>query len=359
MNVGSDNFRFTLDDPEAKAVTVRQPKTAELHIDSLDRYATGDTTSAGVPAGTPSVLLKLGGHMFISTADNAANCKIVAQRNLLYGYFSRIAPTQFQLFYRVPTVVSNVNDTLSWTDSPDNITFTNHTAVLPFGYHNIVTLGAAISAAMIAASPTNLATLVITPPTNQTSTITGTTVIQAGYRFTLTGGATMYFNPFVAGSTVENQTNYLKNLWLIGGSKGLTGTSSPGAPIPWATVLGSSPNMVATQYVDIVSSSLSNYKDSKDGNTDAAGTTNVIGRVYMTEYPVSTQTANNGFPQDGLWGMNTMSFTKTWTNPNWSQYSPNQAISSIDISLLDQWGLPLFWSSVYCTEFQMTLTCTE
>ena len=45
MDVGSDNFRFTLDDPEKKARTIKQPMCAELHISSLDRYFTqGDYT---------------------------------------------------------------------------------------------------------------------------------------------------------------------------------------------------------------------------------------------------------------------------------------------------------------------------
>ena len=38
MDVGSDNFRFTLDEPEKKSKAIRYPQCAELHVSSLDRF---------------------------------------------------------------------------------------------------------------------------------------------------------------------------------------------------------------------------------------------------------------------------------------------------------------------------------
>jgi hypothetical protein len=60
-----------------------------------------------------------------------------------------------------------------------------------------------------------------------------------------------------------------------------------------------------------------------------------------------------------MWGMSPMNFTKTWDNPNWSQWSPNAAINTVDITLLDMWGQPLYWSDTYNTEWSATVTVTE
>ena len=120
MDVGADNFRFTLDDPEKRAQTVRPPMTSELHLDSLDRYlprqfkSYQDTVSpvAGLnmPA-TDQILAKVAGPIWQPiTSSSTNNCLIQTSRNLLYGYFSRVAITQFNINYNVPTVVTGYND---------------------------------------------------------------------------------------------------------------------------------------------------------------------------------------------------------------------------------------------------------
>jgi hypothetical protein len=119
------------------------------------------------------------------------------------------------------------------------------------------------------------------------------------------------------------------------------------------------PNFRQTDYVDIVSQALTNYKDTKDGNSSIASPGSVIGRIWLTEYPLSGQAAGLGWPQDGMWGMSPMNFTKTWQSPNWSQWSPNAAINTVDITLLDMWGQPLYWSDTYPTEWSATLTVSE
>jgi hypothetical protein len=58
-------------------------------------------------------------------------------------------------------------------------------------------------------------------------------------------------------------------------------------------------------------------------------------------------------------GDSPITVTKSWTNPNWSQWSPNQTVNAIDIRLIDMYGDTLAWSSMNQTEWSATLTLTE
>jgi len=366
MDVGASNFRFNLDDPEKPAQTYRYPKTAELHLDSLDRYQVADLPGiVGVPTiTTDQNFLKLFGPIIASVNDNATNnCLIQTKRNLIYGYMSRVALTQFNLNYRVPTVVAGVNDQFSVTTggaSPIG-------ASIPQGYYNITTLAAAFQAAL--RTITGLSTATVTAPTSQSTTSPFASPITTG--FSIVSPIPM---AFVYGFTNANdnaQVRVAKTNRLLGINRAGAGYTPDVnvAPVPapfntsitlWTTATLGIPNFLQTDYVDIVSQALTNYKDTKDANSSIGSPGSVMGRVWLTEYPLSGQaTSNSGWPQNGMWGMSPMYFTKTWQSPNWSQWSPNQAINSVDVTLLDMWGRPLFWSSTYPTEWSATVTVTE
>jgi hypothetical protein len=110
--------------------------------------------------------------------------------------------------------------------------------------------------------------------------------------------------------------------------------------------------------VDIVSQALTNYKDTKDANSSIQSPGSVLGRIWLNESWVNNQTASNGYPDPNLLGTAPLAITKTWINPNWSQWSPNQAINTVDITLLDMWGNPLYWTATSPTEWSATLTVT-
>jgi hypothetical protein len=118
------------------------------------------------------------------------------------------------------------------------------------------------------------------------------------------------------------------------------------------------PNFLPTDYVDIVSKKLTNYKETKDTNSNQQAPLGVIGRIYLTDTYTQTSVANS-FQDPNSVGTTAMIFTKKWPIPNWSQWSPNQAIDSVDITLLDMWGNPLPWSSVNNTEWEMTILASE
>jgi len=365
MDVGADNFRFTLDDPEKKAQTFRYPKTAELHLDSLDRYNVNTVPAFGVLPLTTQVDAKLMGNLWGSSSTTATNnCIIQTKRNLLYGYLSRVAFTQFQLAYKVPTVVTGVNDRLAGAFTSPGLNG-GFEIFIPQGFYNVVTLASTLQT-LLRAAIAPFTALTVTPPDNQTGV---TAPIEVGFTINVgLAASTLNFN--VTSGTAPQGTNTAKALRLIGAnrqSQGLSPTTPypalsvpPGAP---ANALGTftmgPPNFRQTDYVDIVSQALTNYKDTKDGNSSIASPGSVIGRIWLTEYPLSGQAAGLGWPQDGMWGMSPMNFTKTWQNPNWSQWSPNAAINTVDITLLDMWGQPLYWSDTYPTEWSATLTVSE
>ena len=355
MDIGASNFRFTLDDPEAKAQTFRYPKTAELHLDSLDRYLPGNLPGISAPS-TPQNFCKLFGPLVGASTNNSTNnCQIQTKRNLIYGYLSRVALTQFHLSWRVGTVMTGYNDLLAVYNGSTTTILT-----IPAGYYNVVNLGTTLQTLL--RTVTGLASLSVSPPDTQAAP-TGA-IVDVGYTIT-TGGSPMAFSStgFSDGQALQVGRAYR----LIGVNRAGAGftpdytTTAPNPIIitPSTTFTMGVPNFRYTDYVDIVSQTLTNYKDTKDANSAVGSPSAVIGRVWLTEYPLSGQATGNAWPQDGMWGMNAMSFVKTWTSPNWSQWSPKQAISTVDVTLLDMFGIPLPWTSTYNSEWSATVQVTE
>lgn len=362
MDVGSDSFKFTLDGPEKASKPFRYPMSAELHVSSLDRI---NSTTA-----TPNqVLAQL---VFDADATNytnsATDCQIQTKRALLYGYFNRIAITEFQLFFRVPTVVAGVNNVFYLQIWPGGYVpggSTSYPITIPAGYYTPVLLAAAMQTAIRAATTnlTNASIFTVTAPTSQ-STISALTTGTIATGFTFATGNTdaiTLVNPPIPVVSESVQLIVGKFYRLIGANA----LSFQGYPsgIPTATVVAPSPNFLPTDYIDIVSKSLTNYKETKDTNSSEQAPLGVLGRIYLTDAGSNPQTAmTNSFPDPNCQGSAPFTITKKWSAPNWSQWSPNQSIDKIDIKLLDMYGNPLFWSNtVGCasTEWQMTILASE
>jgi len=347
MDVGSANFRFTLDDPEAKAQTYRHPKTAELHLDSLDRYTVGDVPLLATNiSNADQNSAKLFGNVFSPQIESATNnCLIQTKRNLLYGYMTRVALTQFNLNYNVPTVVAGYNDAFGLAYGAGAGTPVYYT--IPSGYYNVVTLAAQLQTLIRATAGGVLANATVTPPTSQTTTIT--TSVSPGFVINSGSGTLITLVPGVTGQPVSSANNYGRVWRMLGVNNQAQAT----------TLSLGTPNLKPTDYVDIVSQALTNYKDTKDANSSVQSPGSVIGRIWLSESQVNGQTASNGYPDPNLIGTAPLSFTKNWYNANWSQWSPNSAINTVDITLLDMWGNPLYWNSSSPTEWSATLTVTE
>jgi hypothetical protein len=384
MDVGADNFRFTLGDPEAKATTTREPMTSELRLNSLDRFTFAQLPYVGIPVlltppysndGRSSVVTQNAGRILLGKSNTATdNCLLQTKRNLLYGYFSRVALTQFQLNYNVPTIVTGYNDVLAFTTTATGVA--PQFVLLREGYYTPAQLALEIQTQVRASAGNPLPAFICLPPQNPATAglqapIAGGFAqpkIIASFQFSTGSGSTMRFilGYDTAGSGAypqdiqERVAKLSRMLGLNKQSYGYNETDNPLTlpPTPWVAVQAGIPNLMPTDYVDIVSKTLSNYKDNKDDNSSEQAPGCVLGRIWLTEGQTATSVAN-GWPQASLQGQSPQVFVKNWYNPNWSQWSPNQSVSSVDITLLDMWGKPLFWSSTYPTEWSATITATE
>jgi len=354
MDVGSDNFRFTLDEPEKKARTIRYPQSAELHVSSLDRF----NSRPGVSQ-TLAQLSEDTGSLPGSYNYSAAQCVIQTKRALLYGYFNRIALTEMQLFLRIPTIITGVNDTFYITVAPAGISPVTWLITIPPGFYTTTLLAVAMTTAIKATATnlTNAAVFSVSAPTIA-STIPVSGPIVTGFTLATANTDTLVFAA-PTNITLAAQYAYWKFYRLIG----CTQLSFTGYPsfIPSPVIVTGAPNWLPTDYIDIVSKKLTNYKETKDTNSNEQASLGVIARVYLTDSLVLGQSVA-GFSDSNVLGSAPFNFTKKWCIPNWCQWSPNQSIDSIDITLLDMWGNVLPWTNVtgcQSTEWEMTFIASE
>jgi hypothetical protein len=359
MDVGADSFRFTLDDPEKKSRAFRYPMSSELHVSSLDRFNS--------QSGIPQVLVQLEQDVLftVATAPNYSSSQLTIQnqRALMYGYFNRIAISEMQLFYRVPTVVAGVNDVFYITNNPGGVgTPVSYLCTIPAGHYTAPLLAVAMQT-VIRANVANLTTagsFTVTAPLGQASTPPASGTVVTGFVFNTGTTDTIIFAAPPNGSTLAAQLQVWKCYRMIG----TTTQSFVGYPsnIPTPIVVSYNPNLLPTDYIDIVSKALTNYKDNKDANSSEASPLGVIGRIYLTDTVVNSAITSFGYLDPNVLGSGPLAFTKKWAIPNWSQWSPNQAVNALDITLLDMFGQPLYYSNLKgCadTEWQMTLIASE
>jgi hypothetical protein len=362
MDVGADNFRFDLDTKNGlKSVTnaYRAPQTTELHLDSLDRYLPNMLTSNAIFTNFPNQnVAKLAGPLFLNSSLSGTNMTIQANRPLVYGYFGRVALTQFFLKYQQATITAGYNDTFSiaLATSAAGPVFASANITLAPGYYTVAQLAIELQNKLVIANAALTAAFVLAPRE------TGN---EYGDGFLVGTGSPLVFMSVIVPTGLSESVllSRLRCLRTLGFTRPIlgypdvnSGAQTSAAPTYWIEAPGSAPNLLPTDYVDIVSTALTNYKDSKDANSSVSSPGAVIGRIWLTEGTVN----QSDIPADPVnVGDSPLTVTKTWSNPNWSQWSPNQTINAIDIRLLDMYGQTLPWSSMSPTEWSATLTLTE
>jgi len=363
MDVGATNFRFDLDTKnglKSETTAYRMPATTELHLDSLDRFLSGMLVSNAIFTNFPSQnVAKLAGPLLLNTsASSGTNMTIQANRPLVYGYFGRVALTQFCLKYQQPTIRTGYNDVFSivLSTSPSTAPFASANITIPEGYYSLTQLAAQLQVQIRAANAALNAATVIAPRD------TGNAF---GDGFLVNTGSGFVFMAVVltAGVTEAAMLQRLRCLRTVGFTRPMLGYpdlntagQTSGSPTFYVQASGSAPNLLPTDYVDIVSTALTNYKDAKDANSSVSSPGAVMGRIWLTEGGVNV---SNDPADPANVGDSPLTVTKSWSNPNWCQWSPNQTINSIDIRLLDMYGQTLDWSNVNATEWSATLTLTE
>lgn len=361
MDVGASNFRFDLDTKnglKANPQTYRYPSTAELRLDSLDRYLPSEfatnTTFAGF---TNQIVAKLAGPNYLPTSDSATAVRFDPGRNLIYGYFGRVALTQFFMRRDLPTIRTNLNDILrvSLASSAAGPVTASFNITLAEGYYTLAQLATALQVALVNGNPALAQAFCLAPYEVGNDH-------NSGFRFgTGDPGVFMAINIEPGLSEVQTQ-NRLRTFRTLGINRYLLGypilnsSATLATPTYYIEAVGSAPNLLTTDYIDIVSRTLTSYKDAKDAVTSIANPTTVLGRVWLVE----SATNNSNDPESLMnIGSRPLTVVKTWTHPNWCQWSPNQTITSLDIGLVDQFGNAIAWNGVNGTEWSATLTFTE
>lgn len=344
MDVGNSRFVFTThkDGKEEKdGKPIRSPAQAELVIDSLDRF---HDQPGGVYTGQSYAKLV---NAIFSTPLPSNNFTIRVGRNLLYGYFHRLAITQIQVQLRLPTVITGYNDKFLLGK---NNGATVSEITIPAGYYTPTTLAAALQTA-IRAAPAGTAGYTVTYST-----------LNGGFAFaTNTADTTnLWVANFPPSVNVPESTAliYYKCARLLGAGRLAFGVQSETAVPPVFTPQTSFStfccNFFPTDYLDICSQTLTRYKRVKDANSTDAGLQNIVARVYLNPPDTVQQYTANTSPNSAP-----SVLTVEYKTPDAHKWSAEEALQNIDFQVYDMYGDLMYWNTENNTEFQITLLASE
>ena len=294
---------------EHPGITQRPPAFAELLVDSLDRY----------PNGIP----------IWANQTTSSDWRTNFQQNVLYGYFTRLAITQIQFFWNLPTIIGGYNDEFSVTVVGTGAG--NYTININQEFYTPDGLAAAIQAALVLAAPAANFTCVFVPQDRAFNIQTG-------------AGSTFQLN-----APVGNAQNRCF----------ITCGFFPNA-VTNDQVFGI-PTMLASRFIDIVSANLTKYQRVKDSTTLQSPTiSNIIARVYPaapnTRVPLLDQTALRD--SDSI-GSNPFVLCIDYNTPKHIKWSPDEALANFDLQLRDDFGELVPWSPSAGCEYQLTILASE
>ena len=346
MDIGNADFRFRYVQPvhggyETKdAKTIRQPTTSELHINSLDRF--DSTTAYSQPL---NQLIGLTSSPY--TTNTGTQFVITQFGSSINGYFNRLAISEINLTMNCPTINPSCN-TLCFSIGVANI---QYNITIPNGWYTPLQLAGTLSILMTSAAGGTI-TVTYLPTTNQ-------------YQFTLVSIPTFIYlrNPsnFISTNLSPAQIQAHYNLCrMIGAGRSAFGLLPANTPINGATTFfppvsffTNNINLRSSDYYDIVSRSLTKYKKVIDTNTTDSIPSGVLARIY---FPAPDTVSNT---QSLSGGTVPFVMTKQYTEPNWCSWSPAENISTLDFTILDQWGNTVYWSSEFSTEIRLTILLSE
>ena len=300
---------------EHPGVTQRPPAYAELLIDSLDRYGTGFPGSfAGV--------------------TSSSDWKLNLQQIALNGYLTRLAVSQIQFFWNLPTIITGYNDQFRVVVSA-GAGSGSATVVLDQGFYTPDELA------------TELETKLNADPTVGAATWTVAYVPANGnFAFSVAGAGSLFvFSP--VGSSVTRFSRCLSTLGCL-----RTGGT------PAAAQYSSQPTMLPTRYIDLCSAYLTKFQRVKDITTLPSNTiSNVIARIYPTPPNQRIPLAN-----DGSVGSTPFTLCIDYNTPKHIRWSPEEAVSNFDLQLRDEYGdlVPFDKTTgLFGCEYQLTVLATE
>lgn len=268
------------------------------------------------------------------------NFLITSPGALIYGYIHRIAVSQIQLQYNIPTICFNRNDRLAIFSLTTGVDLVQ----IPFGFYTPDEFASTLTA-LFAATPA----LVPLGLNVQYDLLRG---------FTFTSQTNIQFAfptpELLLGSNISQDViNIILKTYRVFGIN--VENSEIAGLITDVQVSFEYPNFLYTPYIDIYSDILTNYQTVKDTNTSVEKPKGLVARIYLSgvgspQYTTGTQAL----------GSSPFIMTADLNTPKIIQWSPDVAVPSLDFQLRDCYG-DLIPGDVerYPTEFQMTLLCME
>lgn len=340
----------------------RVPSDALLVLDSADRSsssATPGTSTLAIPQTQPWNQFRL-----------------QKPENLVQGGFTRLQLTEINFPYAIPNIVPGRTDSL-WVKIQNPASGTGVAQIVLSAYENFFLTGTEIASA--------LETALNADPvvgTGGPDAMVWTVVYDIGQGFFTVGSVTKAFclypvNPasmtIDANGTPTATTVAIPRTSLMtlmgydyynswGGVLQYTGGSG--------IFVSSYATLTFTQYIDIVSSRLTQYQKVKDGSTKVSSTNNIICRLFIAD-------ENSALPQIGVYYDTTTSLPVTYQQgsqpgsrpfnihrqfqaPKSFLWDKNTAIDWCDITLLDDEGkLLYYYENGTPPDFQITFKCSE
>ena len=295
--------------------TIRQPSFTALFVDSMDRYANG------FPNDTAEL-------------SSSSQWTLQSRQYVLNGYFNRIALTQIQFFWNLPTIITGYNDTIA-VGNADSTAILDY-IIIPQGWYvcdelaSIISglFGAIVSGGTVTANPSTGALTFSAP--------TGFSILPPVYSG-LNGGSTVYGRTYQTTGIIPGNGDLVGDVYIL---------------------IGSIPTMLPTRYIDVGSKYLTKNQKVKDSSTLISGqTTNILARVYA--FAPSTRTyfppsANSGAVRDTPFVVSI-----DYGTGKQLEWNDTEIISNFDVTLTDEYGSLVPWSRDYGCEYAFTLTASE
>jgi hypothetical protein len=313
------------------AVATRPPAYAQLLVDSLDRYV-----NSAPPTDASGIFV---------FPTSSSNWTLYLNNNTLNGLFTRLAVTQINFQWNLPTIIKNYNNEFTLVVNPTT-TNTLYTITIPEGFYTPTTLATAIQASL-----------------NFQAILAGTwTCSFTNFRFIIELTPAPGVNDWIMTPGIQNNSSTAQ---VIQRCRETCGFSSGAMADNTPLLVHSSgvPSMLPTRFIDIVSSYLTKYQRAKDNTSLRSGrVSNVIARIYPQAPNTSTPlTDTNSI------GSQPFNLLIDYNTPKYITWSPDESLASIDFQLVDDLGLliptgiDIAGGSIYdkTCEYQMTILATE
>jgi len=287
-----------------EGVNVRNPSTANLGISSIDRYGTQVyVTSEQNPANTV-------------TLSSPYDFSIGQNQNLMNGFFTRLAVTEVQFRWTMPTLTSRNNKMYITSGGTDTL------ITLPEGWYDTSAgassagnLAYALQVAVVAASITGLSGFTCTTPASASST-TVTTQPYNCFIAKSNSATTFYFKRYTD-QTKPNAIGLFEMMsWTTNQVLATTQTGSPDA------------SLLSTPFVDVVCDNLTYNQSLKDADTGISR--DVLCRIYLTPDAFTGNVANLGSAP--------ILIHRCFPFPKQVRWSADQPIGNLRIQVYDSEG---------------------